>query len=127
MKTLLATFFPNTLSEITLTKLNFIWTITRKIVSVQIENVGNKDTGPLVVEFDIEGENRFEFLVPHITRNLTNLERGCSSDLTADFLPFAQPDNNFLADANKIIIHVEGKAQEYLRGVYGAEKTGNII
>ncbi|MCE5339763.1 MAG: hypothetical protein LLF92_01370 [Planctomycetaceae bacterium] len=127
MQTLLATFFPNTLSEISLTKLAFVWTITRKIIFIQIKNIGSQDTGPLMVDFEINEENRFEINVPHITHNLINIESDQSSNLTADFSSFALASNNFLVDANRMLIHVEGGSREFLPEVCRSEIAGSVM
>ncbi|HBG27940.1 MAG: hypothetical protein A2Y10_18295 [Planctomycetes bacterium GWF2_41_51] len=116
MKTLLMTVFPNTLSQLTLTKLNYIWTVCKKKVFIQIQNSGNQNSGPLSVNFEIEGEDSFDFICipPQISYNIEGIEKGNSVKLVADFNSFPLPNNDYLINANRIIIHIEGKQQDYV-------------
>jgi len=114
MKTLLMTVFPNTLSQLTLTKLNYIWTVCKKKVFIQIENSGDQNSGPLSVNLEVEGEDSFDSIPPQISYDIEDIKKGNSVKLVADFNSFPIPNNDYLINANRIIIHVEGKQQDYI-------------
>jgi len=126
MKTLLMTFFSNTQSKLTLTRFDFTWTDCKKEIIVQIKNIGNQNTGPLEIDFDLEEENMSENFLPHISRTINELKKDDSIDFTADFTVLAQPNNKYLADVSKILIHVEGKTKGNIPIISTGNKDSNI-
>jgi len=126
MKTLLMTFFPNTRSKLTLTKFDFTWTNSKKEIIVQIKNIGTQNTGPIEIDFDLEKDIMSENSLPHITHTTNELKKDDSIDFTADFTSLSQPHNKYLADVNKIIIHVEGKTKVNIPIIATNSKDNNI-
>jgi len=121
MNTLVMTSFGNTLSELSVTVMNYVWNNDRKSVVLELKNIGNSDSGPIIVEFDLEKDDEFNSSLPHIQKYLNNLKMGDTVCLTADFNEFK---SQILNNADKMIIHIEGlSCANHLRtnGRYGTE------
>lgn len=120
------TFFPNTHSKLTLTRFDFTWTNGKKEIIVQIKNVGNQNTGPIGIDFELQEDIMSKNSLPLISHTANELKKDGSIDFTADFTALSQPQNNYLADVNKIIIHVEGKTKTHIPIISTGNKDNNI-
>lgn len=124
MKTLLMTFFPNTQSSLTLAKLDFVWTAVKKEIVVQIENTGDRDTGPFVIKFDIE--KTFGISQSHV-RYVEDLKSGDSVNVMVDFGVFNQTKIDYLRDVEKLMIYVEGVSEEEVIAISADSKKFSCL
>jgi len=100
--------------KLSLVRLGVVWTNDEKKVFVQIKNVGIEKSGPLVINFDVEGEVATENPQAKIYYTLKELKTEEFADFKADFTPLAQFDNQYLMKVNRLMIYIEEQTDNHI-------------
>lgn len=100
---------PSGVPDLTVENLTVVWEEDEKMATATISNIGDGDAGAFVVYFNGEEDPVSPNKRPQVSHNIEELAAGDSIELTADFLPLADPANENLANVNKIAVEVDPK------------------